>query len=106
SPATSPGNSSCSRASPRSTPKEATVTAPEQRTLRLVPGGADESPLPRSVRRRAATRRRTPRRRDPITSVLSHLDEEPVADPEAAETPDETPDETPTETPKPRRPAR
>ncbi|WP_432827662.1 hypothetical protein [Dactylosporangium sp. CA-092794] len=52
----------------------------EHRTLRLVPGGADRPSLPpRSVRRRAATRRAA-RRRDPITAVLSRLDEEPVHD--------------------------
>ncbi|MEU7874877.1 hypothetical protein [Dactylosporangium sp. NPDC049140] len=65
------------------------MSASEERGLRLVPGGADsdsseehvaaaERLAPRSVRRRAATRRRVPKRRDTIDHVLSHLDEEPV----------------------------
>lgn len=57
------------------------MSAPEHRTLRLVPGGADGTELPRSVRRRAATRRRIPHRRDPITAVLEQLDQEPVLGP-------------------------
>nr|BFE62024.1 hypothetical protein GCM10020063_065500 [Dactylosporangium thailandense] len=48
-----------------------------ERGLRLVPGGADSPAAPRSVRQRAATRRRIPKRRDTLTHVLSHLDEEP-----------------------------
>ncbi|MFI5909188.1 hypothetical protein [Dactylosporangium sp. NPDC051541] len=55
------------------------MSAPEERGLRLVPGGADSELAPRSVRRRAATRRRLPaaKRRDTIANVLAHLDEEP-----------------------------
>ncbi|GAA0725451.1 hypothetical protein Drose_22210 [Dactylosporangium roseum] len=61
------------------------MPAHENRTLKLVQGGATGSePPPRSVRRRAATRR-TPRRRDPITAVLERLDEEPVLSGEDAE---------------------
>src|SRR5205085_1339129 len=61
-----------------------TVPAPEHPTLRLVQGGAPATDLPpRSVRRRAATRR-TPRQRhpagDPIAAVLERLDEEPAVD--------------------------
>ncbi|GGM78536.1 hypothetical protein ACFFX1_06590 [Dactylosporangium sucinum] len=60
------------------------MPAPENRTLKLVQGGAAGSePPPRSVRRRAATRR-TPRRRDPITAVLERLDEQPVLSGEEA----------------------
>ncbi|WP_433218037.1 hypothetical protein ACQP00_11375 [Dactylosporangium sp. CS-047395] len=58
------------------------MSASDERGLRLVPGGADgsnERLAPRSVRRRAATRRQAPpKRRDTIASVLSHLDEEPA----------------------------
>ena len=53
------------------------MPAPENRALRLVQGGTGTELPARSVRRRAAERR-TPRRRDPITAVLEHLDEEPA----------------------------
>jgi Mce-associated membrane protein len=91
------------------------VSAPEERALRLVPGGADEPALPpRSVRRRAANRRRTlhggsvPRRRDPITSALEHLDEEPVVEPlDAVQEPEEAEEtEKAEEKPRPPKPRR
>jgi Mce-associated membrane protein len=53
------------------------VPAPENRTLRLVQGGTGTEPPARSVRRRTAKRRTLPPR-DPITTVLAHLDEEPA----------------------------
>ncbi|HTJ34107.1 MAG TPA: hypothetical protein VL738_12835 [Dactylosporangium sp.] len=61
------------------------MSSDSKRALRLVPGGADDEHRlpPRSVRRRAATRRRISTRRDPITAALEHLDEEPVLDPAA-----------------------
>jgi Mce-associated membrane protein len=68
------------------------VSASENRTLKLVQGGAAGTQSPaRSIRRRAATRR-TPRQRDPITAVLEHLDEEPALPDVPPEIPDE-PDE-------------
>ncbi|GAA3298716.1 hypothetical protein Dvina_12095 [Dactylosporangium vinaceum] len=75
------------------------MPASEERGLRLVAGGAESSGrpeasevTPRSVRRRAAARRRAPvsRRRDTIAHVLAHLDEEPeVLDTSSDVAPDE-----------------
>jgi Mce-associated membrane protein len=54
------------------------VPAPENRPLRLVQGGGAGTELPaRSVRRRTV-KRRTLQPRDPITTALAHLDEEPA----------------------------